>query len=124
MRKYRTKHKRFGGFRSPLELRVSKILGKRAKFESEKLNYFLPKRYVPDFVVTNKDGSKIYYEVKGYLRYEDQRKMRAVKFSNPDLRIIFIFPENKRHAKVHTSNMTHPEWAEKYGFEYQFVSDK
>jgi hypothetical protein len=114
-RKYRKKHKRVDGFRSKLEHDVSPKLPKGTTFESEKLKYFIPKNYIPDFVVPTKSGRKIYLEVKGYLRYEDQQKMRAVKLCNSELDIRFFFPNNNR---VHGSKMTNSEWCEKYGFKY------
>jgi predicted nuclease of restriction endonuclease-like RecB superfamily len=111
-RKYTKKHERFGRYKSKLEENVAKILGDKAKYEPEKLQYMLPKKYIPDFVVEAND-KKIYIEVKGYLRYEDQQKMRAVKFTNPDLDIRFFFPADNR---VHLSKMTNSEWCKKYNF--------
>lgn len=110
-RKYVSKRK--GDFASPLEKTVWLKIKDIAAYEPEKINYVIPARYIPDFVITKKDGSKIYLEVKGWLRYEDQKKMRAVKESNPDLDIRFYFPEDK---KVHLSNMTNTEWCAKYNF--------
>jgi hypothetical protein len=112
--KYRRKHKRPDGFDSPLELEIWKQLPKaRTKYEPELLYYMIPHKYKPDFVITKPDGRKVYLEVKGYLRWEDQRKMRAVKEYNPDLDIRFYFPKDN---KVQTSNMTNSEWCVKYGF--------
>ena len=116
--KYRKKHKRYGIYKSKLEQIVAKRLGKKAKYEPEKLRYVIPHNYTPDFVVTNKDGSKTYYEVKGYLRYEDQVKMRAVRACNPNLHIIFLFPKDQR---VHRSQMLNSEWCRKNGYECQFI---
>lgn len=114
-RKYTKKHIKAGEFRSKLEAEVSKRLPKGTTFESEKLKYFIPKNYLPDFIITTKSGKKIYLEVKGFLRYDDQQKMRYVKMANPELDIRFYFPNNN---KVHTSKMTNSEWCEKYGFKY------
>jgi len=113
--RHNKKFLRKDGFRSKLEGEVAKVLPKGTKFESEKLKYFIPKTYNPDFVVTTKNGRKIYLEVKGYFRYEDQVKMRYVKVSNPELDIRFFFPNDN---KVQTSKMTNSEWCEKYGFKY------
>ena len=118
MRRYSKKHKRGKGkFRSKLEeLVASKIpKGVAWKFESERLTYLLPKTYIPDLIIEKPDGRKLYIEVKGYLRDEDQRKMRAVKFSNPDLDIRFFFPEDKQ---VHRSSMLNSEWCRKYSYPY------
>lgn len=101
---------------NPLEKSVTKSLPRgRYKYEDEYLAYVIPHKYLPDFVITKHDGSKIYLEVKGFMRYEDQQKMKAVKFSNPDLDIRFYFPADKQ---VHKSKMKNSEWCEKYGFKY------
>lgn len=114
-RKY-TKVKK-GQFRSGLEQsvwnKVPKQRKPKVKYEPRRLQYLLPKTYVPDFVIDD----KIYVEVKGYLRYEDQVKMRAVKDSNPYLDIRFVFAKDN---KVASSNMTVSEWCTKYGFRYAF----
>lgn len=113
MRKF-PKRKRKGEFASPLERSVwAKLDHKTTKYEPEVINYTIKHEYTPDFVVTRKDGSKIYLEVKGWLRYEDQRKMRAVKEDNPDLDIRFYFPKDQ---KVHLSKMLNSEWCKKHGF--------
>lgn len=111
----RPKAPRPDGFRSKLEAEVSKKLPKGTTFEQEKLKYAIIKNYIPDFVITTKSGKKIYLEVKGYLRQEDQMKMRYVKMANPELDIRFFFPQNN---KVQTSKMLNSDWCKKYGFDY------
>lgn len=109
------KPKRLKGKRSGLELLIEQKIPKKfrskVKYEPIKLTYQLPKTYVPDFVLND----KIIIEAKGYLRYEDQVKMRAVKASNPFLDIRFIFSPTSRVAR---SQMTPQEWCEKYSFPY------
>jgi hypothetical protein len=111
--------KRTRKYKSHLERDIARKLGRRATYETEYLTYLLPKRYKPDFVVVspNDDGSstKIYLEVKGYFRYEDQVKMKAVKHCNPDLDIRLYFPND---GKVQSSSMKNSEWCTKYGFQY------
>lgn len=119
MRRYKQKHTRVGKFKSKLEHQVAKELGKRAKYESERLTYMKPGHYKPDFVYTRKNGSKLYIEVKGFLRYDDQVKMKAVKANNMDLDIRFMFPQDK---PVHRSKMLNSEWCQKYGFPYTIGS--
>jgi hypothetical protein len=115
------RHKRTGKYKSVLESKVAKQLGKKAKYETEVITYVLPKRYTPDFVLAkaSHDGSsnsnKLYIEVKGWLRYEDQQKMRSVKHCNPHLDIRFFFPND---GKVQGSNMRNSDWCRKYAFEY------
>lgn len=77
------------------------------KYETESYEYTL--NYKPDFILPN----GIIIEAKGYLRPEDKRKMLAVKRSNPDLDIRFLFQNAFNFA---TKKMTYSAWAEKHGF--------
>lgn len=124
MRRYKKKSKRTGKYKSVLERKIARRLGKNATYETETLSYLLPKRYTPDFVLVKTtvdehnnpiSSSKVYIEVKGWFRYEDQAKMRAVKVSNPDLDIRLFFPVD---GKVQGSKMTNSEWCKKYNFPY------
>ena len=118
-KKYNQKNK--NGFRSQLEEKVwvdlKKKKGRRKhpeiQFESEKIPYVLVKRYLPDIILTKSDGSKLFIEVKGYMRAEDRQKMRAVKQTNPDLDIRFVFGNNNI---IPGTKMTTSEWAERNGF--------
>ena len=107
--------KQTGKYRSKLEAKIAKRLPKGTTFESARLEYFVPRKYTPDFVIPKADGTKLYLEVKGYLRYEDQVKMRAVKQCNPGLDIRFFFPNDNKVAK---SKMRNSEWCQKYSFAY------
>src|SRR5262245_39724988 len=103
------------GEMNSLERSVSTRLPKgKWGYEQDKLSYVIPHKYNPDFTIKT-DSRTIYLEVKGFLRWEDQQKMKAVKVSNPDLDIRFFFP---RDQKVHKSKMLNSEWCEKYGFPY------
>lgn len=123
MKRYKKRSTRTSGvganartkYKSELEAKVAKSLGKNFQYESEVLHYVLPKSYCPDFSKSNSDGSKFYVEVKGWFRYEDQQKMRAVKFSNPTLDIRMFFPQDN---KVQGSKMTNSQWCIKWGFPY------
>lgn len=113
-KKRKVASKRFAPFKSMLEKSVSQKLPRaRWKYEPERIEYMLPKRYIPDFVIATKSGKKIYLEVKGWMRWEDQQKMRAVKNSRPEMDIRFYFANDN---KVQTSEMTNSEWCEKYDF--------
>ena len=85
--------------RNKFETRLQKQL-KRAKvsfkYESEKLEYVLIRKYIPDFILEG-NGKKIYIEAKGYLRPEHKPKMVAVKKAFPeiDLRIVFYSSKPK-----------------------------
>ena len=109
-------------FKSKLEINQWKALRKLLKgkadvqYEGESLQYNLPKSYVPDFIVSFPDGRKLYLETKGYFRYEDQVKLRAVKANNPDHDIRLVFAANNKISKKH--KMRYSDWADKYGFPY------
>lgn len=111
-RTFKKRSTRLGKFKSQLEAKVAKILGAKALYEPCKLQYNIPKNYIPDFVIET-PGEPVYLEVKGYLRFEDQQKMKAVKECNPTLDIRFFFPADN---KVHTSKMKNSEWCKKFGF--------
>lgn len=108
--------------RSKFEETVEKQLKSKRKFstsyETERLTYKLLKTYIPDFILTFKDGRKIYLEVKGYLRPSDRTKLLAVKEMNPqiDLRLVFM-QDNKLNKN---SKTTYSQWATKHGFPYCF----
>lgn len=112
IRRKKKKTRNTGKYKSPLEQSIARRLGRKAKYETEVLQYLLPKRYKPDFILL-KDGHKIYLEVKGYFRFGDQQKMRAVKACNPELDIRMYFPKDNR---VQTSQMLNSEWCRKYNF--------
>lgn len=98
--------------KNKFEDRIFKLLKKNrinVAYESEKISYLLAGHYIPDFVITLADGSRIYIETKGYLRPEHKRKMAAVKKLHPtiDLRILFYSYKEKDI-----------KWAKKLGLKY------
>jgi hypothetical protein len=119
--KKRKTSKRRGRYKSVLESKVARQLGRKAKYETEHIPYVLPKRYTPDFVLakpnhgSDHDTGKVYIEVKGWLRSEDQQKMKSVKHCNPHLDIRFYFPND---GKVQGSSMKNSDWCRKYDFKY------
>lgn len=106
--------------RSKFEESIFKSLeGKvKAEYESEKLSYTVTLSYVPDIIVYFVHRPTMYLELKGYLDYDDQRKMRAVKQANPELDIRFVFMKDNKISK--TSKLTYSSWSEKYGFPFCF----
>lgn len=58
--------------------------------EAEKFHFNLPcgKRfYLPDFRVTKKDGTIVYCEVKGFLDWRSQRKLKWLKRFYPEVKL-------------------------------------
>lgn len=101
-------------FRSKFEESIYNVAkrGRRVlKHEPFFIPYVLRGSYLPDFVLSN----GIIVEAKGYLDAASCRKMKAVKASNPDLDIRFVFQNanGKRNKRAKLKNW---EWAEKHGF--------
>lgn len=105
--------KKTGIFKSEFESNVAKSLTRQKvgfAYEPYDIPYTVERKYKPDFVLAN----GIIIECKGWFESEDQRKMRAVKKSNPHLDIRMLFM--RLAGKVQGSNMTNAQWCEKYGF--------
>jgi hypothetical protein len=103
----------FTGYGKKFEKKVLEELhenGVSFTFEGLKLSYSITAIYKPDIVLPN----GVIIEVKTFLPYDEQRKLRAVKESNPDLDIRLLF--EKPDKKLPNSKLTHGEWATKYGF--------
>lgn len=84
-------------------------------YEEEVLPYVLERDYITDFVIEREDGHKIYIEVKGYLRIDDEKKLIAVRRSNPNLDIRIVFDKDNRLTR---RKMRYSQWCKKYGFDY------
>lgn len=111
--------------RSQFEFTMYKLLqhalpkGADLGYETEKLSYTLTKDYVPDFIITKKDGSKIYVEAKGLGRafdYDARSKMVAVRQQHPDLDIRIIFMADRPFSKG--GKMRPSDWAVKNGYRF------
>lgn len=109
------------GFRSIFEDSIDKNISKQIKnligYESEKLDYVIHHTYNPDFIISGKDGKKIYVEAKGFFDVNDRRKILAVIKCHPniDLRMIFQNPNNKISKN---SKITYSKWCEKNGINW------
>ena len=102
-------------FRSGLEQRIADNLTKnKCKFEYEPISigYTIEFKYKPDFVLSN----GIIIEAKGFFRYDDQRKHRAIQKAHPELDIRFVF--SKLNSKIQNSKLTCRQWCEKHNFKY------
>ena len=88
------------------------------EFETEKITYLKPakpSKYNPDFIVTKKDGTKMYIESKGRFLTADRQKHLLIKDQHPDLDIRFVFQRaNQTISK--TSKTTYAKWATDKGF--------
>jgi len=110
-------------FRSGLEREAARQLelaGCDYGYECEKIEYLKPaktSKYCPDFVLTKKDGTKLYLETKGRFLTEDRQKWLLIRDQRPDLDIRLIF--QNAHAKISkTSSTTYAKWATDKGFKW------
>ena len=103
-----------GGMRSGLEASIASQLvtqGVDFGYESEKVDYLIPAKYIPDFVLPG----GIIIEAKGMLTQRDRKKMLLVKSQHPELDIRFVLssPNKKILPK---SKTTYSKWCEKNRF--------
>ena len=105
-------------FRSKFEESIwnaAKRSRKSLTHEPHFIPYVIKGNYLPDFVIVTKSGKEVIIEAKGYLDAAACRKMKAVKASNPelDIRFVFQYANGKRNRRAKLKNW---EWAEKHGF--------
>lgn len=107
------------GPRNKFEKKIHDSLKKsKAEFEYEryKLPYTLNKQYTPDFtVVFGLKRQAMHIETKGYFDTAAQTKMKAVKKTNPDIDIRFVFMDASKPIRK-GSKTNYGQWADKYGF--------
>lgn len=105
------------GKRSYFEEDVHKALlkkGKNVEYETEKLPYVVKRNYIPDFILFDKFGNKVYIEAKGRFTSSDRTKMVAVKREHPELDIRIIFMQDNYLTKRKIKRYT--QWAADNGF--------
>lgn len=104
------------GYRSKSEARLADqlvSLGVPFEYEKERVKYRVERNasYLPDFKLAN----GIFIEVKGWFKPKDRTKHLAIKRSNPDLDVRFVF--DKSTTKISkASATTYGDWCEKHGF--------
>jgi hypothetical protein len=80
------------------------------RYEELTLDYTVPQKYTPDFVL----GNGIVIEFKGWFVSDDRTKMLAVKAQHPKLDIRMVFCNaHTRIAKG--SKTTYASWCDKHG---------
>ena len=109
------------GFRSGFEQLMAESLeagNVEFGYEVTKLQYTPPikvRTYTPDFTITKKDGTEMYWETKGYWPAPERTKMKLIRESNPDLDIRIVFQNSKTKISK-GSTTTYAMVAEKLGY--------
>lgn len=105
--------------------------GARIEYEPESFKYVIEHEYTPDIVITFKDGTKLYIEVKGNGRQFDQHvrsKMVAVKNQHPDKDIKIVFYADGRIGGVKKRKRggyyKQSEWSKRHGYEFSIKEPK
>lgn len=80
----------------------------KAKYELKKIPYTIESKYLPDVVLSN----GVLVEFKGYFRAADQRKIKAIKDSGHDIRMVF---QDSTKLIRPRAKMNYGQWADKYG---------
>lgn len=108
---------RKSGFRSGFEQDFAASCPVPYQYESERIAYpvTLTKHYTPDFILTKRDGSKMYLELKGRFTASDRVKMKRIKKCHPDLDIRMVFQMGSNRI-TKTSKTTYMQWCAKEGF--------
>ena len=115
-----TDHNRY---RSGLEREVARQLrlaGCAFGYESEVIPYLKPAKtakYNPDFIITKRDGSKMYIEAKGRFLTADRQKHLLIRDQYPGIDIRLLF-QNANNKIGKTSNTTYAKWCESKGIKY------
>ena len=111
--------------RNKFEARTEALLkseGVTFTYETDKIPYVTQHNYIPDFVATKRDGSKMYIETKGQvggkIGKEMRAKMKAVKKQHPELDIRFVFYNAHAPITKARNGKTVAQWAESLGFKW------
>jgi hypothetical protein len=108
-------------FRSKMEMNYARYLewlkqqGVIADWEHEKTTYWFEpikrgvRSYLPDFHVTELNGSWCLHETKGYLDSKSRTKLKRMAKYYPEIKLILIDAKQYRAIKASVAGMI-PEW--------------
>ena len=108
-------------FKSKLEMKVAKMIGKQWEYEITSFPYVQERKYITDFT---KKGKKVHLEVKGFFRPGDVSKYKAVKatIDSKGEELIFVLADpNKKVRKGAKSTMA--DWCDKNGYRWCSVNN-
>ena len=106
-------------YRSKLERKVAEQLGDEWSYETEKLHYHIPRKYIVDF-----SKGDTYVEVKGYFRVGDALKYKSIaaECRNVGKRFVILFQSpHSRYRK--DGRLTYAEWADKNNIEWYWTGE-
>lgn len=98
--------------------RQLELAGRSFGYEDEKIDYLKPAKsakYNPDFILTKKNGEKMYIESKGRFLTADRQKHLLIRDQSPHLDIRLVFQRAKNTISK-TSTTTYGKWATDKGF--------
>ena len=104
-------------YRSKFEQNVAELLPAEWEYEPERFPYTMTRKYVPDFVLED-----TWLEVKGYFRAGDVGKYKAIRVSNPDIKLVFVFSNPMKKVRK-GAKLTMGDWATKNGWEYTTLKE-
>ena len=117
--------KDYGKFKSHFEMEVAAKMPENS-YECEEISYEVPsisKIYHPDFVTTDNEGHKIYWETKGRPHSTDEMtKYIYVRNSNQDIDLRFILMD-KKTLMPRCKKTTVADWLKKNNFTYYIWPD-
>lgn len=106
-------------------LAIKEVLPRKfsIEYETEKLPYTINHDYIPDFIITKSDNTKMYIETKGNGRAwtpQVMAKMIAVRAAHPgiDIRIIFYRDGEFGNRRKDGTRRKQSEWATQNGFQF------
>lgn len=125
---YKRTSKKTGKFDSKFEYKEFKKASKnssivhndRKKKGAVALFYTSEKKYYTDFIYIKSDLSRMFIEMKGYLKPSDRTKMISVKDCHPDVDIRLVFQQDNWLSKKHSSRYS--DWAQRNGFPFAIGS--
>jgi len=103
-------------YRSQFEVSVADILGDKADYEPERINFIQPAQsryYLPDF----KTKTGIYIECKGKWTSDDRKKHVWLREQHPEKRIVILF-QNANVKLNKRSKTSYADWATKNNIEW------
>lgn len=113
----RRQRRKLGNFRSEFEQSVNERLKGQFEYETEKVSYYIPRVYTPDFV----HPSGVLVECKGFFREGDTQKYKAIKDCLPCFNeLVFVLMKPDQKVRKNTK-LTMAQWCDKHGIKWYTI---